>query len=1180
MGDSTRKNSAFKIARKILFRIAGTFVCLVLLCFLALKIYLATPFAAPRLSRLLTSYLHQTITVSSLRTTGGTLYLKGLSLSNPAGFPAGNLATADSIAIAPQWGRLLLGRPGFRLIALEGVRMDMRKDSTGSWNYTGLQRLFAGKKPSKRETFIRQFIIKDGSFQVNGQEMKGISLQVFNLATLGSDDSRIELAFEDAARNHYAISGKARPGKEPAFDLVLSAPEISLTALAKTLPLKDAAILKGGRANLQVQAGLQEGQLRVTGTLGFSQISLPIAEKTLPLTGILIVKADYNLHQDQARIETLSLKVNHLLKLNLTGTARNLRSERNFSASIGMDDINLAALAFALPEKEQHRLVLGGTLGSTALHLSGNAAQGVTGANGSIMLQDGSLTWDGRLLVSGLNSTVRLSRQGDGFLVKGQLALGDRHGQPLLEAINAPFTVNLTQRLKLLTAQSPALSVKVMGIPVTGRLGFEASTANPFSASLRMPTTRISTLQPLLDRFDLHLTSGTGSVALEAVGRDPQDFTATTRVQLTALQGQRGKTAFAVKHGTADTRMSWNNRHLTAAGTVQTSGLAIAGKAAEARFSYRFADGMAQLENAAFRLEGTSAGIARLAARIPVQESRQGTVRYPLSLEMSGVEIHQGKVVLSGLSGSLRGSYVSGQGGRWLEGTADAAGQVSWQGKALGSPTARIALSPSGARVNLGGALLGGTLQGDISFNPFALEEGGRFTVAVKKVQLARAAAFVPQQKSITLTDGLLDGSWSGRYSRKGGLTGLFEARGDAITLNNNANKTLLAGAGVRATGELAGDSLAIREAAFTAGEGVALTVKGELSNTFSLQRRGAFSFVLPQTPFNSIIDPFINILPRFIQEATVAGSMAAKGTLELHDNKKLLNGALAFQDGRLELPSQKFTAADINGSLPFSLDFSGGAALATGEASAFSRENYPRLLKQLRERSLGGPAVRVGQVSFGSLELGALTLHVQARNGITEITSLRTSFIDGSLLGRGVVAVKNGLTYRGDLLIHDLSLMQLCNRIPAIKGYISGRLDGVISLDGREKDLQGLAGFTNLWAREGSGEKMLVSKEFLQRMSGKKLREFFFRKDRPYDRAEIKAILEKGDLIFETLDIAHTNFFGIRDLSVSVAQSQNMIALDQLFSTIKQAIVRGKAAAGEGAPSEAPRAPEFKWQE
>jgi hypothetical protein len=108
----------------------------------------------------------------------------------------------------------------------------------------------------------------------------------------------------------------------------------------------------------------------------------------------------------------------------------------------------------------------------------------------------------------------------------------------------------------------------------------------------------------------------------------------------------------------------------------------------------------------------------------------------------------------------------------------------------------------------------------------------------------------------------------------------------------------------------------------------------------------------------------------------------------------------------------------------------------------------------------------------------------------------------------------------------------------------------------------------------------MLVSKEFLQKLAGKNLRGFFFRDDRPYDLAEIKASLIDGYLEFETLDISHTNFVGIRDLSVSVAQAQNRIALDHLFNAIRQAAARGKAAAGEDSPAAAPVETEFKWQE
>jgi len=138
-----------------------------------------------------------------------------------------------------------------------------------------------------------------------------------------------------------------------------------------------------------------------------------------------------------------------------------------------------------------------------------------------------------------------------------------------------------------------------------------------------------------------------------------------------------------------------------------------------------------------------------------------------------------------------------------------------------------------------------------------------------------------------------------------------------------------------------------------------------------------------------------------------------------------------------------------------------------------------------------------------------------------------------------------------------------------------------VISLSGSGKSLAGLTGFTELWAREGDSEKMLVSKAFLQKLSGKKLSGFFFRDDRPFDQADISADLEDGFLTFETLDISHTNLFGVRDLSVTIAPSQNRIALDHLFNSIKQAATRGKpAATGESVTGEPPAEPEFKWQE
>jgi hypothetical protein len=177
---------------------------------------------------------------------------------------------------------------------------------------------------------------------------------------------------------------------------------------------------------------------------------------------------------------------------------------------------------------------------------------------------------------------------------------------------------------------------------------------------------------------------------------------------------------------------------------------------------------------------------------------------------------------------------------------------------------------------------------------------------------------------------------------------------------------------------------------------------------------------------------------------------------------------------------------------------------------------------------------------------------------------------------------VKGGLAYGGDILVYDLSMKRLCDTIPQIKGYVSGRLDGVVSLQGAGKGIGGLEGFVDLWARDTKGERMLLSKEFLQRLAGKKLRGFFFRNDRPFDRGELSAYLEDGFLTFTTLDISHTNLLGMRDLSVTVVPIQNRIALEHLFGALKEATTRGKAAVrDEGAPAaEAPIQTDFEWRD
>ena len=1191
MPDDTSRKTGLKRSGKILLASTLSFFFTILLLALALKIYLATPLAAAQISRLLTSHLHQPVRVTGLHTAGCALYLTGLSMGNPSDFPAGNLASADSITIAPQWMELLLGRRNFRLIELDGVKLDILKNSKGVWNFSQLQQVLAAGKPSTVETFIGQLVVKGGALRVNGQGVEGIALQIFNMTTKGSADSRIALAFEDSARIRYQIEGKARLGNDPVFDLTLTAPSLSLKSFAGMLKLENTPVLEGGSGQLRVKAELREDRLRIRGGLDFSRFSVPLAQGMPPLAGKLSVTADYNLHTDEARLETLSLSINNLIKARVSGTVANLRRERRFKLDLGIDQFDLGTLALFLSESERRRLVLGGTLGGRAIHLTGNGAQGVTGASGSFLLHNGSLIRDGQLIVSGLDGSLSLSGAENGFLAKGRLSRRQAGGKALLESIDAPIEARLSPRMKPLMVEIPALSARIMGVQLAGRLAFKAAAADPYSFYIKIPATSIATINPLLEKLaphfhslfhpPIHFQSGTTSLVLEAAGRGPQDFSATATAQLARWQVNRGKQAFAVKRGVIDSRLSMSDGKVAAAGKARLTGLVVGGRIGDAHCSYRLADGMVTLDDAGFRDGDTSVTIARLVARVPVKESGAGTDRFPLSLEISGAEIRQRQVSLKALSGTLLGSYASDAGGRWLEGTAElAAGGASWQGRALGAPAARLVFSRSGGKGEFSGTVLGGKLSGNIAFNPFAPDEGGAFQLGISGSRLALAADFLPRSGEVTLADGLLDASLDGGYSRRDGLTCRFAARGKGITLAESSGKNLLVNGGIGLSGAVSGTTVSISDAVLSAGEGAVLRAKGKVANAFSTKREGSFAITLPETAVNSLIDPLANILPRYLQEATFGGAVAAEARFDLHDGRKVLNGSLFLKGVGLELPSQRFTAADIKGTVPFSLDFSGGGAARSGDALSFSRQNYPRLLEQFRQKQSAMPAVTVGKLRFGPLEFGTLTMHVTAGNGITEITALHTSLYQGELFGKGYVTARQGLHYRGDLLINDLSLILLCNTFPKIKGYISGRLDGIVSLTGEGTDREKLLGFTELWTRSGSGEKMQVSKEFLQKLAGRKLRGFFFRNDRPYDQAEIKAILKGGGLTFETLDILHTTFPGIRDLSVSVAPSSNRITLERLFNAIKQAEASGKAVSSEKIPAEAPIETQFKWLE
>ncbi|WP_129124805.1 AsmA family protein [Geomonas oryzae] len=1164
---------------------AAALLALILLIFLALEIYLATPLPARQLSRFITSTLQQEFTVAKVGLSGRSVVLRGIRLHSPKGFAGPDLVAADSVTVTPKWWDLLRGRRNFESISIEKGSIDLRKNPAGAWNFSELKRRLAAKKPPARpapETVIGKLAVVNGSLSVQGEGVQGMNLKLFNLATGGSRSAQLDLVFQDPAGNSYHLGGTARPGGEAALDLSLSAPTLSLQRAAALFKLKTPEPFRKAGGSLAVTAVLAKGELRFSGAFRFRDIQLPAARGSYPVAGSLNFTGTYGLEEDRADLADATLEIKDVAQLHGEGSVSGVRKEREFALLFAVDRVDLALLNALLADKARGGLLYGGQLRCESLRVEGSAPRGVESATGVLVLEEGSLARGGETLVSGLSGKANVAGKGGGVALAGRLSAPQATGKALVEAVELPFDLILTPQLKPVRFESSKASARLMGIPATGDLAFDAARPEPISASLKIGEAKVSSLNPLLKRYGAETGTGVLSGTLAASGKGGSDFTATAKLLLSGVSAKRGKTSAAVKDGAVTAQFGRRAGRLQASGEARLAGLTLDGKGGDARLAYRVDGTKLTLEGVQGRLGDTRLAIARLSGELP---PKGATGRTPLAWELEGGALRQGDLDLAGVAGRFSGLLVRSGEERWLEGKAHISTKsVTLKGKGIGAPALQAVFSREGGEAEVSGSLLGGKLAGQGKFRPFT-PDTGQFSLSLTGAAAAQAAGFLKHDAATRPTGGEIDLRASGSYAGKRGLDCRFDIKGRNLSASKDG-KRALSGGSLFLSGNYASGKLSIGEGLLSPGKGVALRVRGEVARAASPAREGSLTLSLPETPVDALVDTAINLMPQAIQEATLKGTLSGGGKLELRGGRQLLDGRLEVHGGGIDSPSQKLTISGIDGTLPVSMDFSAKAAPRPRDSREFSRGNYRRVLAELKGMSAGGNALNIDRISYGTLQLEKLALQLRASNGVMEVLPLRATLYKGAILGTGYLAMGTKANYRADLLVNGVSLKQLCGSIPSVQGYISGKVDGVISFRGTGGGIDGTAGFVELWAREGKDEKMLVSKEFLQRLAKQKLSGFFLSRDRPYDAAEIKATLQDGDLTFNTLRIVNTNFVGVKDLNVNIAPTQNRIGLGHLLESIREAAVRGKPATGEpeqkkGTAAPPPEAaPEFKWEE
>lgn len=1153
-------------------------VLLACLLYILFRILLPTPWARDHVSQALTRYSNQKITVAKITMAGSTIYLNGIAIESPPGYRNKKMLYARTIAVTPDVSGLLHGKRSLSRLEIAGLGIVAEKNSSGTWNFSDLLKRMTKKKvkPSE-EVFIRHLSLQDASLQFNGHTLDKLGVTLTDFSTKGTSSSKLMLSGKDAAGNPLRLTAQGQLGSNPVFHVVADAPGVSLAPLQKLLRGTAPLQLENARAKLTFSVALRNRLLSVRAAATFKELALTIPGGKLPLKGHLDVEARYNSVPDSAELIRSNLTIDNVITLRASGSMQHVRKDRTYTVKLAPDRVDLGTLSALLSENNRRGATLSGEMYSRGFQLTGNPAKGITAASGELAFRSVTLKKSQQLILAGGAADFSLKKLPKDWQVTGKVFSEGRHDSALIEAVSLPFSARFSPRFKPTDVAAPTINALLSGIPVTGSFQYRDTAAVPFTFSCSADEVPLTAMNSFLAKqpATTRMTSGKVSAEAKFSGFSPGKFRGTVTLDLNSTAAESANKKIFLKKGLILSTIQKDTGTYSVAGSLKASGGKFAKKPFEASAGFSLDNREATIRNLVLGYGPSRLRTNRITARIPQKNESKG--RTALLATFSGADLKSGDLAVSGIAGQIDAQYSTVNQKQFLHGKSDLTiTSLAFRNHSLASGTIHLAANGTHAQADIKGLSLGGTLSGRVTTEIFSKAREITFSASLLKQQLELLEGFLPKKFAARIAAGTADLHSHGRYTQKSGVRGNLAVTGHEISLKNATGKTLVSGIAASLESTLDGRTLKIRKAILSQPQGPSLRIEGTIENFASAGRSGTLSLAMPSTPINSLLDAFANALPRHLQEASCAGNFSLAGSVNLDDTSTRINGDLALESASLEIPSQKITVSGIAGSLPISLEIPGLRTEPERPRLRYSRENYARLLQAQSKVPGSEKRLSISSLRFGAFETGELSLFITASRGLIRVSPLEVKLYDGRLLGSGYLILNGTPKYGADILLNDVSLKELCNSFPAIKGYITGRVDGILSLKNEQSGLKELNGYVNLWTRSGKDEEMLVSKEFLQKLAGKKLRGFFFQNDRSYDNGEIIAYLQRNYLTFERLDISHTNLLGMKDLSVSVAPVQNRIALDHLFASIRDAAARGKGN-GQGT---APLQTDLKWLE
>lgn len=335
-------------------------------------------------------------------------------------------------------------------------------------------------------------------------------------------------------------------------------------------------------------------------------------------------------------------------------------------------------------------------------------------------------------------------------------------------------------------------------------------------------------------------------------------------------------------------------------------------------------------------------------------------------------------------------------------------------------------------------------------------------------------------------------------------------------------------------------------------------SVSGTAGDFMKKDRRLLAALTLPEVKLTDIRDYFWDIFPDSLLYAGLEGSIASQVSVGYDRKGMNVSGNVHLKNLFLEGENSEYSAGPVNGIIPISYNDQDDQTKPL-KLPSFERESYENVKKYYAQQDMhkGYSKITIGAFQYGFRLFEDMHLWIRQEGRILNIGRFSANIFGGALQGSAFVDISEGVHYTAGAVLDGLSMTSVCDEIEPIRGYISGKMNGVATLKGSGAGISKLIGKADFWTYGDKEEKTRISREFLQKIGGPSVRAYLG--DRSFDKGIMSLYIQKGFLIFRELEISNRNFFGIQDLSVKVAPFNNRISIDHLTWTILQAAERAK---------------------